>query len=270
MSKGQLRKRIKAGESVFGIFCDIPSPQIVEMIGLAGYDFVFLDAEHTAATPETVEHMVRAAESRGLSTVTRVAFNHHASILRYVDTGTEGVLIPLIDTEADVHHIVDSVKYPPLGKRGLAHVRAADYAMTGSLGSYARRENENTFISVQIETPEAVRNLEAICESDELDAVFFGTTDLAMTMGYSAQLETSGSNHPDIIRLVLELGEKVMKSGKAVGISAHSPEAYERWKRAGFQICATVASLQFVAGARGLLQECGLQDKSPTASGSPH
>ncbi len=256
MAAGNLKQRLKAGETLFGIFCDIPSPQIVEMAGLIGYDFAFIDAEHTAAGLDTVEHMVRAADTRGLASLVRVGHNHHSSILRHVDNGANGVLMPLVNSAEDVRDAVAAVKYPPLGRRGLAHVRAAGYAVNTGLGEFMAQSNAETVVMVQIETAEAVKNLDAICAVEELDAVFFGATDLAASLGYSAQLQASGSEHPEIIKLVLDLGERAMKAGKPVGISAHSPAAYNRWCSAGFQIVATVASLQFVAGARGLLRDC--------------
>src|SRR5580700_7296790 len=129
MKPNALKLALRAGGLVRGIFIDIPSPQIVEMAGISGFDFAIIDAEHTAIGVAEEEHLVRAAEVRGLSTMTRIAANSEPSILRHADTGTQSILVPLIETASDVLSAIQSIKYPPEGARGLAHVRASDYGI---------------------------------------------------------------------------------------------------------------------------------------------
>lgn len=252
-----LRAKARSGKNLYGIFCDIPSPQIVEMAGLSGFDFAFVDAEHTAASAESVEHMVRAAETRGISAIVRVASHQHAGILRHLDSGADGILVPLVESADQVRSIIDAVKYPPAGKRGLAHVRAANYGIRTALGDYSQRANEETLIAIQVETAEAVRNFESIVAVDDLDAIFFGATDLASSMGLGSAIKMSGSDQPEMIDLIQKLGKIAMAAGKVVGVSAHSPAAYQRWSHAGFRFNATVATLQFGRALTGLLQGCG-------------
>src|SRR5690606_34590244 len=103
------------------------------------------------------------------------------------------ILAPLVRNAADARSIVEAVKYPPLGQRGLAHVRAANYGIGTGLGDYAQRENARSFIAIQIECAEAVRNFDDILEVEGIDAIFFGATDLAISMGIGSQLKASGS-----------------------------------------------------------------------------
>lgn len=252
MKPNQVKKKLAAGEDVHGIFINVASPDLVEIAGVVGFDFVIIDAEHTSASVETVEHMVRAAECRNVSTVTRIALNAPQNVLRYVDTGSQGVQIPMVHTKDDARLAVEAVKYPPVGKRGIAHVRPSDYATPSSaLGAYAEVANRETLISVQIESTLGVDNLDRILEVPEIDVVFFGPADLSNSMGYASQ-----TTHPDVIRKIEELGRRVKRAGKVAGTTAHTPEAHKRWRNAGFQYLATVFTLQYVSTLRAYLAAC--------------
>lgn len=252
MITNKVKTKLRAGENVHGIFINVASPDLVEIAGVVGFDFVIIDAEHSSAGVETVEHMVRAAECRGVGTVTRIALNAPQNILRYIDTGSQGVQIPLIDTAEAARSIVAAVKYPPMGKRGIAHVRPSDYATPSSaLGAYAEQANRETLISVQIETMEGVENLDRIMEVEQLDVIFIGPADLANAMGYASQ-----TTHPDVLRKIGELGERIRKAGKIAGTTAHTPEAHKRWRDAGFQYLATVFTLQYIPAIKGFVEAC--------------
>ena len=159
MRKNLVKEKLKAGETVLGVFCNVNSPPIVEVLGLLGFDFVIIDSEHGPMDLESCEHMVRAAENTGITPIIRVALNLQQLILRNLDMGALGVQMPLINNKADAQAVVDSVKYPPIGKRGLAPVRVADYGLTEPLGEYVKKANEETLVVIHAETMEAVRNL---------------------------------------------------------------------------------------------------------------
>jgi len=256
MNVKSLRSRIDSPAGAYGIFCDIVSAQVVEMIGLSGFDYVIIDAEHTTASLADVEHQVRAAEVRGVSSIVRVASHRHSEILRHLDTGAEGILVPLVRNAADAASIVEAVKYPPLGTRGLAHVRAARYGIGVGLGDYATAANERAFIAIQIECAEAVRNFDSIVAVEGIDAIFFGATDLASSLGIGSNLKTSGSYNPEIVALIADMGRKALAAGKQVGASAHSRDVYEHWAGLGFRMNATVASLQLARALAGAVSDC--------------
>jgi 4-hydroxy-2-oxoheptanedioate aldolase len=162
MQRNPVKEKIRRGEAVVGAFCNIPSPAAVEILGLLGFDFVIIDAEHGIPDLETVEHMIRAAEATGITPLVRIALNLQQNILRYLDAGAMGIQIPLINSAPEAEAVVRAAKYPPMGRRGLAAVRAAGYGIGRPLGEYVRMANEETLVIVQVETVDAVRNAAVI------------------------------------------------------------------------------------------------------------
>ena len=184
MRKNLTKEKIKEGKAVYGVFVPMWCPTIVEIIGHIGFDFVLLDAEHSPMEAESCEHMVRAADCANITPIIRIAMNIRQNILRYLDIGALGVLMPQINSRAEVETVIESVKYPPEGRRGLAAVRAANYGITGSLGDYVKEANRETMVIVQIETMQAVANLKEMLTVPGTDMFFIGPSDLSSAMGY--------------------------------------------------------------------------------------
>src|SRR5690242_3451437 len=136
-----VKAHLAAGETAIGVFVNLPSPPVVEVLGLIGFDFAVFDAEHGPLDLESCEHMLRAADAVDLPVVIRIALNHPQNILRYLDIGALGAQLPMVNTGDDARAVVDAVKYPPIGKRGLAGVRAAGYALPRPLGDYVQEAN---------------------------------------------------------------------------------------------------------------------------------
>ncbi len=238
MRPNALKEKLRRGQPAIGAFCPIPSPDAAEIMGILGMDFIIVDCEHGPMTPETATHMFRAAESRGLSTMTRVGENSQQVIQKYLDAGTQGIQIPLVNTVEQARQVVDAARYPPLGKRGLAGNRPSDYGLA-DLTDYVRRSNEETIVCVQIETQEAVTNMPAILEMPEIDIVFFGPTDFSTALGVPGQ-----TRHPEVIALIERLGRQVIQSGKVAGTLARDATELKRWKQQGFlYLCTGVPAL---------------------------
>lgn len=180
-----MKAKLLAGEPAFGVSVMIPSPQIVEMIGAFGFDWVLLDCEHGALTLESVELMAMAAEARGMSAIARPATKSPEHILQVLDRGVMGVQVPHVATLADARAVVEAVKYHPSGKRGLAAgTRAAMYDAHGTLADYVRAANEGTLIAIQLEEPEAIANLDQLLTVEGIDVFFVGPSDLSQAMGH--------------------------------------------------------------------------------------
>jgi len=203
---------------------------IVELIGHIGFDFVLIDAEHGPAGVESCENMVRAADSVETPVFIRIAENARQNILRYLDTGTQGVQLPMINTREEAEAVVQSVKYPPQGKRGLAGIRAADYGLKMSLKDYTIMANKETLTVVQIETVEAMDNLEELLTVDGVDVFFIGPTDLSTSMGYTGQ-----TTHPEVLAAIDKLVDRILAAGKVAGTIAYTDEALNRAKEIGFR-----------------------------------
>jgi 2-keto-3-deoxy-L-rhamnonate aldolase RhmA len=225
-----VREKLLAGDMALGCFANIVSPTVVELLGYAGFDFVVVDAEHTTTGPESAESLYRAAEARGIVALTRISESTPQFILKYMDAGSLGVQIPMVSNAADAQRVVDSVKYPPLGKRGLAFPRAAGYGLAGSLADYIAAANEATLVVVQVETEEGMTNTEAIAAVEGVDVVFLGPTDLSVVLGFPGQ-----SNHPKVREVIESLAKRIVAAGKIPGTIARNVDDFDHWRPRGIQ-----------------------------------
>ncbi|RLC60919.1 MAG: hypothetical protein DRI01_09345 [Chloroflexi bacterium] len=230
MRNNSVKAKVLNGGTAYGVFCNLYSPMIVELVGHMGFDFALIDAEHGPAGVESCEHMVRAADSVGLPSFIRVAMNIRQNILRYLDIGAMGVMLPQINTQAEAKAVVEAVKYPPQGRRGLAAVRAADYGLTTSLKEYTIKANQETLVIVQIETMDAVNNLDEFLSVEGIDVFFIGPSDLSASMGYVGE-----PNHPEVQAMIEKLIQRIHAAGKVAGTVAYTHEALAKAKERGFQ-----------------------------------
>ena len=217
MRANAAKAKLKAGEAIIGPIIGFTSPQLVEISGRAGFDFVFVDCEHGAIGIDDCENMVRAADVVGVSTIVRVPENNEKQILRYLDLGAGGVQVPHVTTRDDAERAVDAVKYQPAGRRGIGGGRAADYGLGMSASDYMRFANEQTWLSVMIEDVEGVRNLDQILAVDGVDIIAIGPGDLASSMGFTGQI-----GHPDVQRTIDEIIAQARAAGKAVGVGGNA------------------------------------------------
>ncbi len=250
MRENVLKRKLKAGEPVVGVFNDVHAPSVVEVLGLLGLDFAIMDAEHSTLMPDVAENLYRAAELRGMSTVTRIGENSPQVIQKFIDAGSQGVLIPMVNTVEQAESVIAAVKYPPIGKRGLAGPRAADYGLGEPIADYVRRANEETLIALQIETLEAVDNFEDIVALDHVDVLFFGPSDLSSSLGYPGQ-----TRHPEVLELIERLTERTLANGKAAGTITRDVDDYVYWRERGVQWMASGTNPMLARGVSGFLDD---------------
>src|ERR1700722_968583 len=160
--KLSLRQRLLGGETVYGLVVKAPAPALVEMCAAAGFDFAFIDGEHGGAEAQELEHHVRAGESFGMPSVVRIGSHQPSEILRALDIGAEGIIVPHVNTRAEAEAVVQAAHYPPIGRRGLATTTRAGRHSFSNLKEHLRSAQENTLIAVQIEDPEAIEHVEEI------------------------------------------------------------------------------------------------------------
>jgi len=257
MRTNTLKARLLAGKPSSGHFISVPSPAVVEFIGLLGFDFVIIDCEHGIAGYETAENMIRAAELANATPMVRIGLNMQQHIQRFLDAGAQGVQIPLVNTGAQARSVVDAVKYPPQGKRGLAGTRATGYGQAhGSLGEYVEVANRETLVCVQIETEEAIENADDIVATEGVDIVFLGPNDLSQVFGLHGQ-----GTHPKVVETIEMLTKKAIAAGKQVGTIAASPEAFKHWNGLGVKYLCGNAMWFMASGANAYLAGIeGLRD----------
>lgn len=211
-NRGQLKRRLQAGETVIGPFAIVPSPTLIETLGHAGMDFVILDTEHGPLSIETCEDLCRAADSAGVAPIIRVGENHPWLILRALDIGSAGVQIPQINDVESARVAVHSAKYAPLGERGLSiFTRAGDYHAKGGEG-HTDRANAETVVIVHIEGKRGLDNLDQILKVEGIDVFFLGPYDISQSLGIPGRVD-----HPRVQEAMREAAGKARALGKAVG-----------------------------------------------------
>jgi 4-hydroxy-2-oxoheptanedioate aldolase len=179
--KRRLRER-----PMIGCFVTFASPGLTEFTAHLGFDFTLLDAEHGAMDTVSIEDMVRASQCAGVPAMVRVPYNRPEYIRRALDSGANGVQVPLVNSASDAVAAVVPSNFPPAGERGVAFLtRAAQYGMEKERASYFERTNEARVLSLHIETLEAVQNLDKILAEGGADVYFVGPGDLAVSMGYA-------------------------------------------------------------------------------------
>ena len=213
---------IKKNNPMLGIFISWPSPQLVEISAANGFDFVIIDGEHGTIGPNgAIENMIMAAYASGIYPIVRVPNLIGSSILQPSDMGAKGIHAPLVNTKEDAIKVIESSKYPPMGKRGYAGVTRA-----GSYGFYSEerrifldKKNKETLIIVSIETKESVSNLDEILSVPGIDAVFIGPNDLSMSLGYPGEMD-----NPVVVNTIKKIIKKTLKAGVQIGTLAINPQ----------------------------------------------
>ena len=223
MKKNIVLSRLKNNQRVFGCIIQGYLPGLVEMAGLAGFHFVFIDVEHYSFSMRDCEDLVRAAETRGVCPFFRTPYKDPKSVLKYLDIGSAGIIFPEISSKAEAEEIVSYVKFPPDGVRGLASTRAADYGFTPK-PEYFKQANSEVAIFVVLESREALNNLDEILTVEGIDAFLIGTSDLSMSLNLQGN-----SSHPKVLEAADRILEAGKKHGAAVGgylRSGQSPADY--------------------------------------------
>ncbi|MWV65577.1 aldolase [Halorubrum sp. JWXQ-INN 858] len=196
----------------------VGNPTVAEVSATRPFDFVLIDTEHTTTSLETVENMHRAVEATpgDTGTVIRVPWNDPVYLKRVLDVGVSGVMVPMIDTVAEAESLVDSLRYPPEGSRGIASGRAAGYG--SEFRSYVANADE-TFVTIaQIETLEGLSNVEAIADVDGIDALFAGPADLSGALGVFGEWD-----HPEFVAAMDRVIDAAHDAGIPVGTLTVQP-----------------------------------------------
>ena len=216
MKKNRMKEKLRAGEPVYGVSVMIPSPQIVEMVGAAGFDWVLLDCEHGTLTLESVELMAMAAEACGITAIARPVTRSPEHILQVLDRGVMGVQVPHVNTAEDARQVIAAVKYHPLGQRGLAAgTRAAVYDSHGTLADHVKAANEATLIAIQLEDEAAIRNIDELLKVDDIDVFFIGPSDLSQSMGHPGNPKA-----PAVAQAIEASFRKMVAAGRTPGTPA--------------------------------------------------
>ena len=250
--ENRLKEKLMTGETALGVSVMFPSPQVVEMVGRLGFDWVLIDCEHGSITPESVELMVMAAELSGITPIARPERNSPEAILRLMDRGVHGVQVPHVNTAEDARRAVRAVKFYPQGDRGLAAgTRPANYGFGLPMEDYVDYANSQTLVCVQLEEAQAIRNAQEILQVEGVDVFFIGPSDLSQSMGHPGRPDA-----PEVRRAMEETFARIVSSGKVAG-SAGGAAALERYMAQGVQYLYTHLTTLLSSAASDLLGRLG-------------
>jgi len=238
---GKLKERVAARDIlVGGCVMDSRSGAVIEAYHEAGFDFVMIDREHTALNSETILEHIRMSRALGLSCVVRVADNTYAELNRTLDQMPDGVFVPRIRSRADVERIIETVKYPPLGKRGVgaSTCPAGKYMGWSSVAEMVETLNRTTMIGIQIETKEALDNLDDILSVPGVDVAVVGNDDLSTGMGIPGQF--TSDTYRNAVKDVIKACHK---HNVMPGIAAGDPALVKFWAGEGMKMFWAAADI---------------------------
>lgn len=243
-----LKAKMKSGEVLLGTWATIGHPDVADVLEATGFDWLVFDTEHAPLGPEAVSRMIQALDTSAVCPLVRVGASEQHLVKPALDMGAHGVVFPLISSREDADKAVSLVKYPPLGVRGVAPRKAADYGNT--FADYIRSANDFTIVVAQIETAEALQNLDDILGTPGVDVAFVGPTDLTMSLGL---LDDRGNAR------VVEAMKKVVaacdRRGKVPGVLAATPEEAARDVKLGFRFIGLGSDTRFMMlGAKEFLK----------------
>lgn len=237
-----VKDKLAAGGTVYGCFIPTVAALDVEIIAAAGFDFALLDGEHGPLSAESAYPMILAAESRGMSAFTRVGQNDRQVILKFLDIGVAGVMIPQVMTADQADQAVKATKYWPDGTRGLAGGRTYDWGLSAPATEIVPLLNARILTMIQFEHIDALPALDAILDVPGLDVLFVGPNDLAQSMGFPGQ-----PGHPEVTKVADEVVSRATARGIPVGTTAPTAQAAQGVVSRGFRMV--------VANSPGMLAE---------------
>ena len=241
--KNLFKAGLTAGQRQLGIWNTIGGNTVPELLGGSGFDWVLVDCEHAAIeTVEVLPALQAIGQIPDTSAVVRVAANDPTLFKRVLDMGAQTLMVPTVQTADEAAAAVHAMRYGPNGMRGMAGMtRATRY---GQVEDYFNKAAEELCLVVQIETLEGLQNLNAIAQTDGVDAVFIGPADLSASMGLRGQV-----THPDVDKAITEAITELVDMDVPAGVMALGPAVAERYLACGASFVAVAVDLVVLAEA---------------------
>lgn len=252
MRHNAAKQKVLRGEPCVGVMVQFPSPELIELYALMGFEWAFIDAEHGPLGYHECQALVRACDAYGLSSMVRVPKLDHSLIAKYLETGALGVAVPHIKTPEDAEAVVRAARYYPEGRRGwdAGASRSSAYNLSMPSLDYFARSNEEILVALWIEDVEGIENLDAILQVPGVDVINFGVGDLTLSMGLPAQFD-----HPEVKATVAEGRRKVVEAGKVLIGEAADAETARRLVDQGARLISTMVNAMLAKTVREYLAE---------------
>ncbi len=224
-----LKDKIKNKEKLIGMYVCTGETSSARIAGLAGYDCVWLDTEHSSISNETVLKQMLIIKGAGTPVIVRVPQFDLTATKHILEMGPDGIIFPMIKTAEDANKVIASTLYPPYGDRGFGPQCAIDYGFR-DISEYEEKSRNEICRFIQIEQKECVENIDEIMKNEYIDGYIFGPNDLAHSYGFMSDVFCD-----EITKIIKETIEKLHSAGKYVAIASggHAKEVIEHWHSLG-------------------------------------
>ena len=230
-----------AENALAGIWVCSGSPLVAEICAGAGFDWIFIDAEHSPNDLQSILAQLQAVRGYPVIPVVRPPVNDTVIIKQYLDLGVQSLIIPMVNTAAEAQAAVAACHYPPAGVRGVGSALARS-ARWNRIPDYLQRASQTLSIMVQIESAQAVENVEQIVATEGVDGIFIGPSDLAASMGVIGQ-----QSHPEVVAGIMTAIKAALAAGKYVGVNAFDEATAQQYIQAGVHYVGVGADVALLA-----------------------
>jgi 4-hydroxy-2-oxoheptanedioate aldolase len=255
MHLNRFKAQLIARRQQLGIWSMLASSNVVEVLTQSDYDWILIDTEHAANEIPMVQDQLRSAAQSRMSAVVRPSTNDTVQIKRLLDVGAQTLLVPMVNTADEARQAAAAMLYPPAGIRGVsAATRANRY---GRDADYLHAANNEVCLLVQLETAEALTNLEAIAAVEGVDGLFIGPSDLAAALCHLGDFR-----HPDVQAAIGDALDRAHCCGKPIGILMTDPALSAAYLRSGFDYVALATDIGMLRSASEAVLKQGRSDSS--------
>jgi 4-hydroxy-2-oxoheptanedioate aldolase len=242
-------QKLRKGTPAIGAWLGIPSSASAEVMANQGFDWLCVDTQHGAIDFSTALPMIQAISTTETMPFVRVPWNEPSIIMKYLDAGAYGIIVPMIETKADAEAAVWAMRYPPAGMRSSGPFRATLYAGA----DYQDHANEELLLAVMIETPKALENLDEIASVPGIDVLYIGPSDLSQALGLGPRYNADNPKHAETVTKIREACER---HGKIPGVHTSGNVLTNRYIKEGFKmVMLTTDSAGMISGAKHELAE---------------
>jgi 4-hydroxy-2-oxoheptanedioate aldolase len=236
LPRNAFKAALARGELQIGLWSSLCSPIVAEIIGHSGFDWILVDTEHSPNEPPAVLAQLQAMQAGTATPIVRPAWNDPVLLKRLLDIGTQAVLVPFVQNAEEAAKAVAACRYPPAGIRGITvSGRGSRY---GRVPDYLKRADAEICVLVQVETGEALAQLESIASVDGVDGVFIGPADLSASLGH-----IGNPGHPEVQDAIKGAVERLAAVGKPAGILTPSEADARRYIEWGYRFVAVGSDL---------------------------
>lgn len=263
--KNKLKQALAEDKAQIGLWVALGNPFTAEICAGAGFDWLLFDGEHSPIDLPVLVSQIQAVSGTDVQVIARPPFAEPWIIKQYLDVGVQSLLVPLVQNGRHAAEVVKMTRYPPEGIRGVAAgiVRASNWNRDSE---YLEKANDEICVIIQVETAEALDDLEAIARTDGVDGIFLGAADLSASLGYRGQ-----PGHPEVVRRIDDAIARIRSCGKAAGALTASVETARHYLDLGCTFVGVGNDVGLLAGSADRLAETfGLKAPVRSAATGPY